>query len=99
MSDHPIIASDSGYSPPLHIGLELHGQRLDVAEIGPDFGRVRGGVPVEPGVATLRFELDGTLSVSELVLFDGIDPQRKRQPCRSQTATNEPVGRPLVAAG
>ena len=50
MSVHP-IASDSGYSPPLHIGLELHGQRFDVAEIGPEFVRVRGAVPVAPGVS------------------------------------------------
>jgi hypothetical protein len=93
------MAADSGYSPPLRIGLELHGRRFDVAEISPEFVRVRGAVPAAPGVATVRFELDGALTVSEVVLFDGIDPQRKRQPIRSQPTAGESVARSMSVAG
>ena len=92
MIDHP-IAPDSGYSPPLHIDLELHGERFDVAEIGPEFLRVRGAVAVAPGMATVRIELDDRLIVSKVHLFDGIDPQRKRQPCRTSTEAAHDAGR------
>jgi hypothetical protein len=97
MSAYP-IATDSGYSPPLTVSLELHGQRFDIAEIGPEFVRVRGAVPVAEGVAKVHFELDGQLTISEVDLFDGIDPQRKRQPCKIRMPLVAPAARPLAAA-
>jgi hypothetical protein len=83
MNFHP-ISVDSGYSPPLHIELHLDGRQYAVAEVCGDFVRLRNAVVAPPGVGTLRVEIDGRPTLFRIDLFDGIDPQRKRQPCRTQ---------------
>lgn len=90
-------AADAGYSPPIHIALELHGQWFDVAEIGPEFVRVRNSLPVPAGIATVRLEVGGQHTVSQVDLFDGIDPERKRQPCRIVTASARDDARACTA--
>ena len=87
MSLHP-AASESGYSPPLRIDLHLHGQRFAVAEMGPSFVRLRDAAAVPPGSGVIRLELDGRPIVFLAEFLDGIDPQRKRQPCRLSAETN-----------
>ena len=91
-------AGDSGYSPPLSITLGLDGRQFNVAELGPDFLRLHGAVAVPPHPGTVRIEIDGRPTVFRIDLFDGVDPQRKRQPFRDRAVLTEPVAQPMVAA-
>ena len=90
-------ASESGYSPPLRIDLHLNGHQFAVAEMGSSFVRLRDAATVPPGSGTLRVELDGRPIIFHAEFFDGIDPERKRQPCRL-SAEIAVADDPLVAA-
>jgi hypothetical protein len=91
-------SSESVGASSFQIGLEIAGQRFDVAEIGPAFVRVRDAVPVAPGPAIVRCDLGGRLTTFEVQLADGIDPRRPRQPCRVQIAATRGAVRVATAA-
>jgi hypothetical protein len=69
-----------GYSPPISAHILLHGERFKVGSLGPNRLVLQDPRPMDPGVATLHFTIDGNLRISQLNLIEGIDPARQVQP-------------------
>lgn len=59
--------------------LFLHGERFDVASLGPNDIVVRSARPMPAGEGTIRLTIDGELTVFHVKLADGIDPVRRAQ--------------------
>jgi hypothetical protein len=61
-----------GYSSAVSIHLEIDGQQLSVAQIGPDTLILREGVDIEPSShGILIIDIDGTVEREEIVLPQG----------------------------
>ena len=73
---------DAGYSPPLTIDLTLHGEQYEVAAIGPDAVTLRHPRTAPPGHGVVCVSIDGRPILYHVDLFDGIDPDRKKQAFR-----------------
>jgi hypothetical protein len=71
---------DSGYSPPISIELHLHGERFNVASVGPDNAILRDARPMQSGTGVIHFDVDGSVVLYQVNLFNGIDPQVDEQP-------------------
>ncbi len=71
---------DSGYSPPISIELHLHGEKFNVASVGPNSAILRNARPMDPGTGTIHFDIDGNVVLYHVKLFNGIDPQVEEQP-------------------
>lgn len=80
---------ESGYSPPLTIDLTMHGERYDVASIGPDSLTLRNPRIARPGHAVVRITIDGRPIIHHIDLFDGIDPARRKQTFRQLGVAEE----------
>jgi hypothetical protein len=72
--------SDSGYSPPIAIELIIHGQRFDVASVGPDRAILRDARALNAGLGIIRLTVDAHVTVYQVDLTQGIDPARTEQP-------------------
>lgn len=68
------------YSPTIDMSLELDGQRLRVAEVGPDFLVVEAMRAFPPARAVLAVTVDGSEVRRTVHLPSGIDHQLERQP-------------------
>jgi hypothetical protein len=66
------IRTMDGYSSSVAIHLEIDGQRLDVAQIGPDSLILRSPTEIAPSTsATLVINIDGRIERDEIVLHEG----------------------------
>jgi len=85
MSD---VTPVTGYSPPIRISLEANGVAFDVAEAGPDHVTLRSPRECAPMRAVLIVNIDGRIKRRQLMLPDGIQKGRDRQPIiRLETAS------------
>ena len=82
-------SSSSGYSPEISAELFLHGRRFAVAAIGPHMIGLHVSENLEPGQGTIRLSVDGNTTIYHVDLVDGVDPARKRQPCRILSSSEE----------
>lgn len=73
-------SSDQGFSPPIAAELLLHGQRINVASLGPHSLIARANRPAAPGPATVRLTVGDQLTIYQIYLPHGIDPDRIEQP-------------------
>ena len=76
---NPHSRSFADYSPHIAIELEFHGQRFNVAAIGPDFMRLRDARPMPPGKGTVRLTVADNVTILIIDLPDGIVVDRKMQ--------------------
>ncbi len=81
MTDTP-TPSDAGYSPPISIDLTLHGERYEVASVGPDRLYLSEPAHAPPGRGVVRLTVDGRSTFTHVELFAGLDPTTRRQPMR-----------------
>ena len=82
-------AQPAGYSPPLTITLVAGGRSYDVAEVGPDFVKLR--TPVATAAvreAILHFDIGGDVETQSIDLPDGIRAGDRRQSIRRQTSAS-----------
>jgi len=78
MSNHrPQTPSD--YSPFIAMELELHGERFDVAAIGPESIRLRNARPMPPGQGTVRLTVNDNVTILVIDLYDGVAVDQARQ--------------------
>jgi hypothetical protein len=76
---NPHTRSFADYSPHIAMELELHGQRFNVAAIGPDSIRLRDARPMPPGQGTVRLTVGDNLTILVIDLHDGIVVDRRGQ--------------------
>jgi hypothetical protein len=69
-----------GYSPPIAISLEIGGQALAVAQVGPDFLVLRTPAELPPTRAWLIVNVDGDPIRQEITLPQGIRIGERRHP-------------------
>jgi hypothetical protein len=81
MADTP-TTSDTGYSPPISIDLTLHGQRYEVASVGPDRLYLSEPANAPPGRGVVRLTVDGRSTFTHVELPDGLDPSNRKQAMR-----------------
>ena len=68
----------TGYSSHVCLRLHVDDVEYDVAQVGPDYLIVRGGVVVEPGaMGTLVVEVDGRPERHELCFPNGIGGEER----------------------
>ena len=90
MSDTP-TQSDTGYSPPISIDLTLHGERYEVAAVGPDRLYLTEPVHALAGRGVVRLTVDGRSTFTHVDLFAGLDPTVRKQPMRLLGAPSDAV--------
>jgi hypothetical protein len=73
-------AADSGYSPKITIELILHGQRFNVASVGPTMAILRDARKMEPGAGVIQWNVDGRVTSYRVEFSQGVDPERAEQP-------------------
>ena len=73
-------ASSSGYSPPIRITLEVSNEQFAVAELGDDFLVLRSPRRLNPSSGTLKVDVDGRHVIHQVLLPNGIDPDKEDQP-------------------
>jgi hypothetical protein len=81
MSDQESL-SDCGYSPYLLAVLEVAGEELNVAALGPGKLTIRNAKALPACRAVLRVTIDQDVDARVVDLYEGIDPQRREQPFR-----------------
>jgi len=69
----------SDYSPFIAMELELHGERFDVAAIGPESLRLRNARPMPPGQGTVRLTVKDNVTILVIDLYHGIAVDQTRQ--------------------
>jgi hypothetical protein len=69
----------SDYSPFIAMELELHGERFDVAAIGPESVRLRNAKSMPPGQGTVRLTVKDNVTILVIDLYQGIAVDRARQ--------------------
>jgi hypothetical protein len=82
-------SSFTGYSPNVSMELTIHGERFNVASLGPSKFIVRNPRLVKPGAGTLRLLVDTRVTIYHMELIDGIDPKRGSQPYRLLSTIEE----------
>jgi hypothetical protein len=70
----------SGYSPPIRVTLELETVQFDVAEVGLEHIALRAPDDWGPTQALLIINIDGRERRYRVMLPDGIDSTRDKQP-------------------
>ena len=70
----------SGYSPPISITLQVDATQFDVAAVGPDHLVLRSPRQIPPLSGTLVVKVDGQETIRRVMLPEGINPSKKRQP-------------------
>jgi hypothetical protein len=88
--NHLPTAPRADYSPDISIELLVHGERFNVASLGPRNLALRDARPMAPGVGIVRLVVDGQVTVIHVDLRTGIDPSRPTQPY-VQTTVQEAV--------
>jgi hypothetical protein len=68
----------SDYSPFIAMELELHGERFDVAAIGPNWIRLRNPRPMPPGQGTVRLTVNDNVTILVIDLYHGISVDQVR---------------------
>jgi hypothetical protein len=85
MSD---VTSLTGYSPPINITLKVNDTAFEVADVGPDHVMLRSARDYEPVRAVLVINIDGRIKTRDVMLPEGIQKGRDRQPIiRLETAS------------
>jgi len=72
----------SSYSPDISMELLVHGERMNVAAMGPSNIVVRSARTAPPGPGTICLKVNGRITVYHIELPQGIDPTRQHQPVR-----------------
>lgn len=94
---HP-TSTASGYSPDIEIILEVAGLRLNVAALGPGFLVLHRPAHLsESAEGVVSIVLDGKPLSHRILLAEGLDPNRERQPFSmiSCAAREEPLSRAI----
>ncbi len=84
-------APDAGYSPPISIDLTLHGERYEVASVGPDRLYLQQPAIAPPGHGVVRVTVDGRSTFYQVDLFAGLDASARRQSLRLIVSPSDAV--------